>query len=515
MIRIFHAVIIGTCTVGVLTGVGARKWLDKSGPSGEVVSGKSGLAGRNVKGGSSAFMDAGGPASSPHRKSSETVGSLLAVDASSDYGRLAGWLIDASEEDIAKYWEGYRNGPRTNDATDLIFLNWARLNPKGAIAAVAGTADEHYAWWAWSCHDPRASLDAAIVAGKDRINNVAWGIGEFHPQWFRDHFKDIPESGRNNAFQGMRKWTDDMNPAESIRFMKEHGIQVGEDTLRSLARSDPWEAERLLKEGSFADSQFDPAGRKEVILSTLARERPEEFARMMEKTPAGELKRDMEQAHFERMLEGGITAAMEYAKSANSPVIASERLSQIGMRYVREKPDEAFRIAAEALQRSGGQLGTETMIEYKGGSTSWGNDGSYTAELMQVLFSSDRERTMDLVAGLGNQSNSRTSSELFHAFTQQWASSDLKGFSDWAGKQTESFARENAVGMVSSQLAQRGAYEEAMEWALSTPARNQVPNVIFQWGISDPEQAQAWLESSDLSPQDKMRHAETLKHVKP
>jgi hypothetical protein len=128
------------------------------------------------------------------RRSVDTLETLATLDGGSLYARLADWLMDASEQDIAAYWATYQNGKRTNDLTDLVFLNWTRLNPQAAIAATAGGKDEHYAWWAWACHDPKASLAAAIATNPDRVNNVTWGIGEFHPEWLRAHFKELPES---------------------------------------------------------------------------------------------------------------------------------------------------------------------------------------------------------------------------------------------------------------------------------------------------------------------------------
>ncbi|RYD46108.1 MAG: hypothetical protein EOP85_08080, partial [Verrucomicrobiaceae bacterium] len=158
----------------------------------------------------------------PHRQSEDTIESLIALDPASSYGRAAAWLADAGEEDIAAYWAAYQGGRRTNDMTDLIFLNWTRVNPRGAIAAMAGSPDEHYAWWAWAAHDPKGALAEAMATNPDRVNNVTWGLGEFHPEWLRENFDKLPEHARSNAIRGMMKWPDRQDPEGSLDFMKEH-----------------------------------------------------------------------------------------------------------------------------------------------------------------------------------------------------------------------------------------------------------------------------------------------------
>jgi len=451
----------------------------------------------------------------PHVRSSDTVETLAAIKDGTLYSRLAAWMIDASEQDIAAYWTSYQKGERSNDITDLVFINWTRLNPQGAIAAVAGGKDEHYAWWAWAAHDPKAALAAAKAANPDRVNNVAWGIGEFDPQWLRDHFDQIPEGARGNAMQGFAKWDDGANPLESLKFMKEQGMDFDGGTFKALVNQDPWAAFDWIKENPSlqGDRYGNGNNAMDILLTALGREHPDDLERLAAQTPSGTLKRKMEATLFDNLLATDPAAALEKARTADAPLTAVERFAKIGLPLVKTDPEKAFEMAEEIFRASPERLEAQTRVEYKNGSTTWGSEESKASDLLGALLNQDPARVLDLFGTTGGDKSSP--SQTFSKLSQQWAAQDIVGFSNWVNTQTKPEVRDPAVNTVMYQLLQDGQFTEAIDWGLSSDQlrkNGSLNNIFYQWKQADPDAAAEWLDASDLPEDEKSRYRAVLNH---
>lgn len=440
----------------------------------------------------------------------DTVASILALDPEKNYARIALWTATASEADLAAYWAGYKGGKRSVDVTDLIFLNWTRKNPQAAVSAVAGTQDDRYAWWSWASNDPQAALTASLAAGKGQQEQVACGIGDFNPDWLRAHLSQIPEEFRDDAFNRMKNWPDSQNPLESLNFMKEHGMGFDQETFKSLVRKDPWAALDWLKENPGLGRDRFSSNNETVasLVSILSQERPEDLDRIAAQTPAGETKRLMDQAIFDRLLESHPTVALEQARKHEAPLIAAQRMGKVGLSLVATDPDQAFLIAGEILKANPTQLEILHKIEHPGGS-SWSDASGGATELMNALFNKDRDQVLKLMAAnCGDQ----VMPETLSAFSSRWAGSDLVGFTEWANQQT-GVLRGVAARQISNKLASQGNYVEAIEWAGSGTQgpENAYSNVLYQWHKTDATAAAAWVENSDLSAEHKKKYRSLLK----
>ena len=419
-------------------------------------------------------------------------------------------MMDASEENIAAYWKEYsRKQGRSNDINDLVFINWTRLNPQAAIAGAGGN-NVHYAWWAWACHDPEASLAAAIAANSDRVNNVAWGIGEFHPAWLREHFKDIPESGRGNAIQGMMKWDDGENPLESLEFMKENDIGANVGTLKALVRQDPWAALDWVKEnpksdgGGYGGYISDPM---QLVVDTMAEEHPEDLARLADQTPSGMLKLKMEAAVFANLLKTDPEAALESAKSTTVPRVAAERLAAIGLGLVRTDPENAFALARDLFAACPDAMNMITWVRTPGSASGSGIRIPGVNDFMETLMNKDPARVMNLIADIPPDEHGNRA---FNTISSQWAERDLVGFSEWVNQQTDESAREQGTQTVVNKLFSDGNYPEAADWAMSMKnGANQLTNTMLNWKRIDPDAAREWLENSSL-PAEQMEKLNTI-----
>lgn len=448
-------------------------------------------------------------------RSADTLETLAGLEGDSLYTRLALWLMDAGEQDIAAYWETVRGKKdRSNDITDLVFINWTRLNPRGAIAAVAGTSNEHYAWWAWACHDPQGSLTAALAANKDRVNNVAWGLGEFQAEWLRAHWNQIPEAARNNAIRGMTKWDDTDQPLEVLEFLKANGQSFNQGIFATLIRKDPWAAYDWMQQNESTISSH--YGSKEramnLLVETMAQSQPEALQRLAEQTPSGELKRKMEAALFDNLLATDPDAALEQAKATKAPVIAADRLAAVGVSLVKTDPEKAFEIARDLFAANPGAMSVRTVVRTANSSSTWGGSSNQkVVELVNALMAKDPARVMTLQPPPGDGPGA-SSSELA-AFTHIWAQQDLVGYTNWVNQQTDPKIREVAVETVASQLVNMEQYAEAAEWMMSSEtSRGNMINLIYQWNRSNPEEARQWLDSADLPEKEKDHLNQFLKN---
>lgn len=455
------------------------------------------------------------PAKGSGIRSADTLETLAGLEGDSLYTRLALWLMDASEQDIAAYWETVRGKKdRPNDITDLVFINWTRLNPRGAIAAVAGTPNEHYAWWAWACHDPQGALTAALAANSDRVNNVAWGLGEFQSEWLRAHWEQIPEAARNNAIRGMTKWDDTDQPLEVLEFLKANGQSFNQGIFATLIRKDPWAAYDWMQQNDSTISSY--YGSKEramnLLVETMAQSQPDALQRLAEQTPSGELRRKMEAALFDNLLATDPEAAHEQAKATKAPVIAADRLAAVGVSLFKTDPEKAFEIARDLFAANPGAMSVQTVVRTANSSSSWGGSSNQkVVELVNALMAKDPARVMTLQPPPGDGPGA-SSSELA-AFTHIWAQQDLVGYTNWVNQQTDPRIRAVAVGTVASQLVNMEQYAEAAEWMMSSErSRGNLINLIYQWNRSNPEEARQWLDSADLPEKEKDHLNQFLKN---
>jgi hypothetical protein len=438
-------------------------------------------------------------------RSTDTLEIAKTLEGPDAYHRLALWMVDASEPEIAAYWQHYRQQKsRSNEITDLIFINWTRIDPRAATTAAKGTGDEHYAWWAWACHDPKTALETAIAENPDRVNNVTWGIGEFHKDWLREHFDELPEGARNNALQGMAKWDDGENPLDTLNFLKEKGYGFHPGIFNVLIRKDPWAAYDWIEEnGSSARSQYGGSfDAMSTFVETVGEQYPDVLKRIADQAPSGEMKRKLEAVLFANLLKTDPEAAIVQAEETKAPVIAAQRMAAAALSLVRKEPERAFELAGKIFAANPDALSGMTMVEYAGGSSGWGSGDQQVSELMDALLIQDPARVMELkfAEDQGHRHNSP-----FAQLASKWAEQDINGLSEWVNRQDDPKVREPAAAVIVNKLSNEQQYEDAAGWAMSLGDSKiaHVQNVLATWRQSNPDEALQWLDNSQLPEADR------------
>ena len=398
--------------------------------------------------------------------STETLASLMAVTDWTLYGRLALWLLDASEADVAAYWKFYSKlEPRDSAIVRLVLIQWTRLNPRAAIAAVAGTAGEATAWWAWACHDPGVALAAAIADNPARVADVARGIGEFHPAWLRAHFDDIPASERSEAMFAMT-WGEVTAPLETLEFLRQHGSPFAPNALAALIRKDPWAAYDWVRE-NVVTARFSGTDKMlDLLVKNLAEEHPDELRRLAKQAPSGGLKLQLETAAFDLLLKSDPAAALAEAKANQVPRIAAQRLAAVGNSLVKTDPEQAFAIARELFAACPDALALRDRTFYgKGlsGSSGYGIPG--LTDLLGGLMDEDPARAMDLHTLFQDKPGSLIDNSGFQTLAKTWAYRDLPAFGDWLNEQSDPNVRDAGGSVMIDQLVNQKQFEPASEWA--------------------------------------------------
>ena len=443
----------------------------------------------------------------------ETLASLMAVTDGTLYGRLALWLLDASEADVAAYWKFYgKLEPHEFAIVRLVFIQWTRLNPRAAITAVAGTDDEATAWWAWACHDPAGALAAAIADNPARVADVANGIGEFHPAWLRAHFDDIPAAERSDAMSAMACGEVTV-PLETLEFLRQHGSPCSPEALAALIRKDPWAAYDWVRENVVTARYSNTAEMLELFVKSLAEEHPDELRRLAKQAPSGGLKLQLETAAFDLLLKSDPAAALAEAKANSVPRIAAQRLAAVGNSLVKTDPEQAFALARELFAVCPDALYQMDLIYYGNRASGGGDLIQGLNGLLDGLMDQDPARAMELHTLVSKGPSEGAAYWTIRALAQTWAARDLPAFGEWVNEQSDPAIRDAGGSVMISQLINQKQFEPALKWAegLQDARVTQLYNVIFAWQDTDPAAAGKWLDASDLTEKDKTHRRQAIR----
>ncbi len=369
----------------------------------------------------------------PRQQTSDTLESLSALPHGELYSRLAAWLVDACEPEIAACWEDYRKREFIEDFDDidsipqLVFINWIRVDRSAAMATAAGTLDEGYAWAAWACHDPQGALTAALAAGPEHVRSVASGLGEFRPAWLRQHFNTIPEDARKWAFVGLSGTGDAQNPLEMLKFAREHGIDSEDSTFKALVNKDPWAALDWAKENRTG---------LDTLVSQMAEERPDDLVRLAAQSPSGEAKRMMEAALFANLIKTDPGEALAQAKAAEVPRVVAERCAAVGLALVKADPEQAFEMVGRLLAAYPDATGERNLIQIPTGQLSAQSTSVEGVDkLLDALLFHDPARLMDII--VANSPVVPVEYDTFREFSSLWQRRDVTAYVEWMKRQTD------------------------------------------------------------------------------
>ncbi|GAA5481235.1 hypothetical protein [Haloferula sargassicola] len=421
-----------------------------------------------------------------HQRSADTVEDLELLEDGPLYGRLALWLQDAEVADIARFWESYRQREATDSWTiDLIFSRWTRLDPRGAIAAVKGTDQEGIAWWAWGMNSPEKAL-AAVKAEAPRYGSyVLRSVGQFHGGEAGKWRELYPEFVDWRSIEGLSEGLARQDPRAALDFALEHG-QVDEDRLVSWLRDDPVAAIDWAMQND--RDQHGSQNPTRIVFNTLLREDPEMASNLIHGMPVGKTRHELEMELFRQTADEDPDAAEKAARQAPSDRIRVEQLMMVGKVLLRDDPDRAFGLLAEALDFCPDALNGVKLHFGPNGLQSSGAEDDSLRDLRSRLVEADPERLMDMVSGRFSEEQMR---EFGNEVFPRWAEAEPQGLAEWLNQAEAGEVRDQGVFQLSSYLSQLGSIQEAVDWVKSMDAStyrgSALSNVvqISNWSVED------------------------------
>ncbi|WP_193212402.1 hypothetical protein [Luteolibacter marinus] len=423
-------------------------------------------------------------------KSADSLADLERLEDFELYPRLALWLLDAGEGEMAEFWAGYRERPeRDTWVVDLIFSQWTRLDPRGAIEAAKGSGHEGIPWWAWTINDP----DAAIAAVKDESSDMAGfvmrAVGQFHPDRALAVLEENPEFGQWNGIEGVANGMARSDPEAALDFLRDHGQYYDMRLMKDWARDDPHAAFEWLR----ANPNRQYNRQEEVFLETLERENPEVLGELAAATPPGALRRKLEAAAFRNLVKENPDEARALARNSESPRLAAERFAELGRATVADDPGEAMAILGELFESCPDAFTRSRFTSYPGGSSSGSSPINGVSEFVGQLVAVDPQGTMDAASGQAGGENT---------VARIWLDRDLDGYATWLRGQEAGPSRDQGMAMVSTKLVDEKEFESAIQWATAIEGESEsfdtVNNVMNFWIQTEPEAARAWLKTADL-----------------
>ncbi|MCW1912342.1 hypothetical protein OJ996_02075 [Luteolibacter sp. GHJ8] len=429
-----------------------------------------------------------------YARSTDTAEQLLEIRDHTLAGRLGLWLMDASEDEIAKFWESYRGRePRDWTTEILIFHHWTKLNPGSAMEAARRSGVEEAAINGWMMHDPDAAL-AATAKRERRIREYALSmLTRYHPKLGAKMARDSPRDAHMLDLEGIANEMALEDPGKAMDFLLEMGQTHFTSALEQWTRKDPEAALAWMQQ------HWQKKPLTEAFLQSLAEEHPKRMKELAATLPNGAMKREIEKKLFDTLVKSDPDAALQMARQATVPRLAAEQLSIVGRTLVQDQPQVAlevmkqlFAVCPDATSRWAGAF-TPDRFE----STERGIED--VEKFLGDLVKRDPEATMAAAKGLVTASDFTFSNDrdAFAAAGRMWAEEDGDAFAEWCMGQNDEI-RSSGLWLAADQLRMQQHYGDSLRWAMQSDP-GQARDVFRDWVRRDLEAASRWLDESEIS----------------
>ena len=430
-------------------------------------------------------------------RSTDTIEDLLAAEPATLYERLALWLVDATSDEMAAYWQATKsleNYPR--DARELLLQRWTIIDPHAAIAATVGTAWDDVAWSAWASHEPLKALEAARERGGSVLNSTLMAIGLTDPQLALTILKEHPEFAGYWSVYGLINGLTRTDPAAAMEFAALQPDVLNDHLLEQWFRHDPHAtlAWLLAKGDDLNVFGFFNATRSRFLEDALKDAKPELLRELAAQCPPGELRQRIETRLFEQKLENDPEAALAEARANPSPVGAAEQLAKVALHEARTHPEKSLELLDEIFRRSpwfpeypglapDGKGTGESLLEARSGD-----------ELIRTLAESQPEALMD---SLTKHGKGVRDSGHFKAAMVTWLHKDPASVAEWAARQEP----ENSAAICQFAAVILGGEggETTMEFAIKSGDEETIRRGLMFWNMEDPDGAARWAEANGMS----------------
>ena len=248
---------------------------------------------------------------------------------------------------------------------------------------------------------------------------------------------------------------------------------------------------------------------RKAFFETVAQEHPEAFEELAAGLPAGAMKRELEASAFAHLVESDPDKALEQAKKIELPLLAAERLAQVGRGLVDEHPEQALEALGELLKKCPDAAYRMKWTRYPGGGGGGGDGVPQVREFLSQLAAWNPEQTMQAVLE-AEKDTPAEKSRMYGGYglgsdqvAGVWIAQDLQGYSSWWSAQPDQAARDKGAGNAAGILVNQQNYAAAAEWVMkisdSSLQSQPLTNTVANWMQHDREAATQWLAQAQLS----------------
>lgn len=430
--------------------------------------------------------------------STHTLADLLALPQDELYEALAVWLVDASTDEMAAYWNATKNDKNASDKIrDLLFVRWTLTDPLGAIEAAADTQASHIPWWAWAKNNPSAAFEYAMTHDRSQVEVVLRSIGQSDPKRALKLLNDHPDLPQTTGLSGILFGLTRDDPEAAVKLAIQNPNQYDHRPLQAWIRDDPHAAFDWYQANRASNSPFSSLWDRELI-KTLSTESPELLAEFASKLPHGALRRQFESAAFDNLIKNNPAKALEQARNNPSPVLATEQLTKIASNLASDDPQQTRSLLTEILGKNPNFLQRETHTYYPNGSSTDGGDIADGRLLIQNLLNIDPQGTFQQLVDAGP---SESLNPTTHQAASLWIQKDPEAFADWTAAQSNDRIRNQGYELLIAQLAESNNFESAIQYAGNldeTMRDSQTFRILSKWQSHYPAAATKWSEANRI-----------------
>ncbi len=357
----------------------------------------------------------------------------------------------------------------------------------------------------WACHAPGEALATALDR-QELAYEVAWGIGEFRPEWLEENWDQLPENLRLNASSGTRFWSKPEDPEFSFRMILKSGSnysQLDQKNMLALAQKDPVKAYELIKSIPGGSSINSTRNRHVASLfAILGREDPALLAQIAPFAKSPIERTQIQAARFKGLLLENPQAAKAMLDRLPDSWIKEDLAFDYASHLLAKDPRKGFPQALDTLKKQLNQPTRYTVISHESGGGRSGVRGPNTDELLHSLVEHNAPALMD---GLITNADSYGESGILPKAGREWATRDLPAYADWLeDHRNDQKTYEDGITNIVGSLRDYGHYQEGLKWIEKLPVTpeikaTQAASLYQTWLRGDPQSALAWRQSPEFT----------------
>jgi hypothetical protein len=439
-------------------------------------------------------------------RSTDTVDTLIALSKDDLYERLALWLVDASVEDMAAYWQATKNAEDIRYMVrDLVFLRYTLTDPLSALSESTDPSDTYYLWKAWTKNDPVAAFQHAMANNPYHLGAVMETMAHSNSKLALKLLNAHPEIYQLTNINTIIQVLCHENP-EAV-FKINHPNQLGHPfdphAIAVWLRKDPHEAFRWFIANRLRPrDSYNDLDEEQFIIKHLSNNRPDLIEEFAEMVPPSSLRWKLEAAAFDALLEKDPEKAIVVARENPSPTLAVEQLVKIALKKVSTDVHQTKSLLSEILSINPDFLTQQTTIHVPKDRIRNQQQSEPAKQLIAGLIDLDPQAAFEILIEPAKQ---HSLNETTNYAAYRWVETDHQSFANWITNHPDTSIQKETYSYLVNGLRQAKEYELAVTYALKMDEAIQthyLRPLMREWNSIAPSAAAEWSKENEVNLQE-------------